>query len=156
MASPFPHMTPGDVPLFASFVLTPEGQTYEAWAFDVHLGSGIKTPGLGDNPTIFDIGQYLTQLRVDAVGWRGGQPSIFEVKPEARLNAVGQVITYCDYYEQQFGYQCSRNVITDYANDFTLEIMGRRNITVWQVVFADVQGVIDAVRWVRSLPYRAY
>lgn len=156
MASPFPHMTPGDVPLFASFVLTPEGKSYEAWAFDVHLGSGVPTPGLSANPTLFDISAYLTQLRVDAVGWRNGQPTIFEVKPEARLNAVGQLVTYCDYYAQQFGYDCTKVALTDYANAFTVEIMARRGIEVIQVQAASLAEIAQAVAWVRSLPYRAF
>jgi hypothetical protein len=149
-------MTPGDVPLFASFVLTPEGQTYEAWAFDVHIGSGVQTPGLSSNPTLFDIGAYLTQLRIDAVGWRNDQPTIFEVKPLARLSAVGQLVTYCDYYAQQFGYDCTKIALTDYANPFTIEIMSRRDISVIQVPFASTDQIAQAVTWVRSLPYRAY
>lgn len=156
MASPFPHMSPGDVPLFASFVLSDEGKSYEAWGFDVHLGAGVPTPGLSANPTVFDIGRYLTQLRLDAIGWRDGQPTIFEVKPEARLSAVGQVIVYCNYYRDQFGYDCTRAVITDYANAQTLDTFARFNIIPYQVLPATLSQINEAVAWVRSLPYRAF
>ncbi len=156
MASLFRHMSPGDVPLFASFVLTPEGQSYEAWAFDVHVGEGVTAPGLSDNPTIFDIGKYLTQLRIDAVGWKDGQPHIFEVKPEARLSAIGQLVTYCSYYESQFGYDCTRHVVTDYANAQSCDAFARFNIVPHFVQPATLDQQQQAVTWVRSLPYRAF
>src|SRR5260221_5121322 len=150
MASPFSHMTPGDVPLFASFVLTPEGRTYGAWAFDVHIGSGVQTPGLSSNPTLFDIGAYLTKLRIDAVGWRNDQPTIFEVKPLARLSAVGQLVVYCEYYARDFGYTCTKTAITDYAKPFTIEIMAGPDINVIPVPFASTDQIAQAVAWVRS------
>lgn len=149
-------MSPGDVPLFASFVLTPEGRAYEAWAFDVHVGEGERTPGLSANPTLFDISAYLTQLRIDAVGWKDGQPNIFEVKPEARLSAIGQLVTYCSYYETTFGYTCTRHAITDYANAQTQDAFRRFSIVPHFVAPASPQEVAAAVNWVRSLPYRLF
>lgn len=149
-------MTPGDVPLFASFVLTPEGKSYEAWAFDVHVAKGVPTPGLSSNPTLFDISAYLTQLRIDAVGWKDGQPNIFEVKPAARLSAVGQLVAYCHYYEQQFGYSCTRHVITDYANEQSLDTFSVFSIVPHFAQPASLAEIAQAVAWVRSLPYRAF
>lgn len=154
MVAPWPHMSPGDAPLFASFVLSPQGQLYTAWGFDVHLGPGAGDPALVLNPTVFDIARYLTQLRVDAVGWIGDSPTIFEVKPKARLNAIGQLVTYCWEWREKYGLDCTRAVVTDYANEQSLRNMTAMNITCYQVLPATPAMIAQAQAWTRSLPRR--
>ena len=153
-AAPWPHMSPGDSPLFAQFVLSPQGQLYTAWGFDLHLGPGAGDPAFPTNPTIFDIGKYLTQLRVDAVGWIGDSPTIFEVKPQGRLTAIGQLVTYCREWREQYGLDCNRALITDFANAQTLRNMAQQNITVYQVLPATPAQIYQAVQWTNSLPRR--
>lgn len=152
--APWPHMSPGDSPLFAQFVLSEQGKKYDAWAFDVHLGPGVTDPAFPDNPTIFNISRYLTQLRVDAIGWIGNDITIFEVKPKARLTAIGQLVTYCREYKETYGADCTRAVITDFANDQTLRNMAQQNIVVYTVLPATPQQINQAVAWTNSLPRR--
>ncbi len=154
MVAPWPHMSPGDAPLFASFVLSDQGRLYTAWGFDLHLGPGQGTPDLVLNPTAFDIGRFLTQLRVDAVGWIGDSPTIIEVKPEARLTALGQLLAYCYEWRERFGQDCNRAVVTDFANDQTLRIFNAFNITTYQVLPATPAQIAQAVAWTNTLPRR--
>lgn len=109
---PFPHMFPNDVPLFAAFVLSPEGEGFTRWEFDVRVGVGID-PGPAFDPNLRAGALALTMLRIDAVGWIGATPTIFEVKPDARLSAFGQVLAYCYYFQEERGVTCRRGVITD-------------------------------------------
>lgn len=154
MPAPFPHMTPGDVPLFAAFVLSEQGRLYKAWAFDLHLGQGVPTPGFPQQPGFFDLGRYLTQLRVDAIGWIGDEPTIFEVKPHARLTALGQMVAYCQYWTAEHGTDCHKAVITSDANDMTLDFFARNGITVYIVEPALDFQVRQAQQIVYSLPQR--
>lgn len=154
MAAPWPHMSPGDSPLFAQFVLSEQGRQYTAWGFDIHVGPGAGDPAFPDNPTIFNIGKYLTQLRIDAVGWIGNDITIFEVKPQGRMTAIGQLITYCREYYELTGYNCTRALITDFANAQTLRNMAQQNIIVYQVLPATPAQIAQAVAWTNSLPRR--
>lgn len=154
MAAPWPHMSPGDSPLFAQFILSEQGRRYTAWGFDVHLGPGAGDPAFPDNPTIFNISKYLTQLRVDAIGWIGDSPTIFEVKPQGRLTAIGQLVTYCWEWREKYGLDCRRALITDFANAQTLRNMAAMSIDVYQVLPATPLQISQAVAWTSSLPRR--
>jgi len=147
--TPFPHMCPGDVPLFASFVLTPEGQRYERWEFDTHLGPGLD-PGDVFDPVMRKVAILLTQLRVDAIGWVGGDPTIFEVKPDARLSAFGQVLAYCWFWRQQFGQSCRRGIITSSMTDQLRTLYDAYDIEIHVVSPADTFGIQQATNWVYS------
>lgn len=113
MAKPaFPHMFPRDVPLFAAFVLSREAEGIDRWAFDVKVGIA-RDPGPVYAPNMREMGKILSQLRIDAVGYRTGGPTIYEVKPDARLAALGQLLTYGYWYARQFTTPPNLAVITD-------------------------------------------
>lgn len=109
---PFPHMMPRDVPLFAAFALTPAGKRYRRFVFDLHVGDGCPPP-LGYDPRLVGMAKAITQLRIDAVGWDDWGPTIFEVKPDARLSAFGQLLAYRWFFRKDYGSEAKLAVITD-------------------------------------------
>jgi len=113
MARPaFPHMAPYDIPLFASFLLSEEGRLYQRWEFDVSVGPGVD-PGPFVDPKVRDNAIYLTQAKIDAVGWVGEIPRIFEVKPAISLSGFGQLLAYRWYFQQHTGTYAHLAAITD-------------------------------------------
>ena len=130
MAKPaFPHMFPNDVPLFAAFVLTEEADVYDRWEFDVKVGVPVD-PGPAYDPQLRQMAIKISLLRIDAVGFRGVTPTIFEVKPDARLSALGQVISYCYFYQKQYGIACRRGIITDSMTPQVAEVYAAYDIMI--------------------------
>lgn len=141
---PFPHMMPHDIPLFASFVLSEEGKRYGQWQFDVHVGPG-QDLGEGTDPAIRDMGIMLTQLRIDAIGFSGTIPTIFEVKPDARLTALGQVLSYVWYYEREFNERAYKAVITDSMTDQVRALYEAFGIDIFLVKPALPSEILQAI-----------
>ena len=96
------HMAPKDIPLFASYLFTPEGQTFTAWEFDVLVGDP-EDPGVFYPPNVRRQALYLNALKIDAVGWLFSTPALIECKPNAGLNALGQILGYQKWYQIIFG-----------------------------------------------------
>lgn len=99
----YPHMMPAEVPIWERW-LSQYGKDYSKFDYDVHVGEGITT-----DPTwqanIATMAKILTQKRIDAVGYIGDRRVIFEVKPDAGLSALGQLIAYRDLYLRDTGYK---------------------------------------------------
>ena len=116
MARPkYKHMSPYECYLFDYF-LREHGAEYDNFNFDIHVGQGMPPPEHLD-PKYRALSVLLTQKRIDAVGFRGNQVFIFEVKPNAALSALGQLIAYRDLYTRQFSPPLPPNlaVITDFV-----------------------------------------
>ena len=144
MAKPaFPHMFPNDVPLFSAFVLSPEAEKFDRWDFDVKVGIPID-PGPAFDPQILGMAIAISLLRIDAVGFQVTQPTIFEVKPDARLSALGQVIAYCFYYQEQFGVACRRGVITDSMTPQVAKVYAAYDIQIYLVQPASTAEILLA------------
>lgn len=142
---PFPHMMPHDIPLFAAFVLSDEGKKFNRWEFDVHVGQG-QDPGPVFEPNLRFMSLILTKLRIDAVGWEGNHPTIFEVKPDARLSALGQVIGYCHFFTKEFGVACKTAIITDTTTPDIRELYENHGITLHLVEPATNAQIARAAR----------
>ena len=97
----FTHMAPRDIPLFAAYVLTPEGQDYQAWEFDVLVGDP-EEPGSHYPASARRQALYLNSLKIDAVGWFYDTPKLIECKPVAGCGAIGQVLVYQKWYQLIF------------------------------------------------------
>ena len=68
-------------------------QDYQRFDYNTRIGQG-QDPGPTFNQTYRDMAIQLTQLRIDAVGWQGNIPTIFEVKRNAGAQNIGQLLTY--------------------------------------------------------------
>lgn len=96
------HMAPRDIPLFATYLFTPEGQAYTAWEFDVLVGDP-EDPGAHYPMNQRRQALYLNSLKIDAVGWLFSTPTLIECKPNGGLGAIGQILSYQKWYQIIFG-----------------------------------------------------
>lgn len=146
---PFPHMMPRDVPLFAGFVLNEPPGKWDRWVFDHRLGQG-HIVGFETDPAILKLSLEVSRLRVDAIGFQGGFPTLFEVKPSARLSAYGQIKAYQLFYEKEFFVLPAMAIITDSITPDTAWLFAREGIAVHIVKPADLQGIIRACYLVKA------
>lgn len=73
--------------------LAANGGSYDRFDYNVRLGAGVD-PGPSVAEPYRSMSIKLSQLRLDAVGWQGGSPTIFEVERMAKPRNVGQILTY--------------------------------------------------------------
>lgn len=104
------HMAERDIPLFATFYNTPEGQSYDAWEFDVLVGDP-EEPGAFYPANVRRQALYLNALKIDAIGWFLNTPTLIECKPNAGLGAIGQVLGYREWYRIIFGIQPGMKIV---------------------------------------------
>lgn len=146
----FPHMAPYDIPLFSSFLLSDAARGYQRWEFDVSVGPGVD-PGPYVDPRVRDNAIYLTQAKIDAVGWAGQIPTIFEVKPEMSLTGFGQLLGYRWYLERHTGVQAYLAAITDFMSRQYRVLFDAHDIEVFIVQPASAARQFAAVERVREL-----
>jgi hypothetical protein len=125
----FKHMMPKDIPPFCSYVLSPEGQHYTSWEFDVIVGQPTD-PGPFYPMEKRRQALYLNALKIDAIGWFFNTPTLIEAKPDARLSAIGQVMGYAKWYKHMFGIvpgmmivcQSMRDQVRIAAEDYDIQV----------------------------------
>ena len=101
MVSKYLHMMPVEVPLWERF-LSEHQEYFDSFSYDVHVGEGIPANPLWPE-NIKAMAKYVTQKRIDAVGYRKGEVWIIEVKPDAGLSAIGQLLSYKELYIKKHG-----------------------------------------------------
>jgi hypothetical protein len=146
---PFPHMMARDVPLFASFVLTPAAKQFERWEFDVHVGDG-HLEGQEFDPAIHKLALEVSRLRIDAVGWSHGVPTVYEVKPRASLSAYGQVKAYQLFFLRDKFIRPNMGIITDWVTPDMRWLCAAEGIQVHEVHEASLDELIQACHIVRA------
>jgi len=98
---PYPHMLPNETVIWDRF-LKRHGDYFEGFEYDVRVGEGIGEPVNLVEPWR-SAAIALSRKRIDAVGRRGQEVWLFEVKPEAGLSAIGQLMAYKVLYEDEHG-----------------------------------------------------
>jgi hypothetical protein len=93
-------MLPADVAVWNRF-LDRYGHEYSGFRYDVHVGGEIEKISKWTDKVV-NMSSWLASKRIDAVGYRPGVTVIFEVKPEAGVTAVGQLITYRMLYLEKY------------------------------------------------------
>lgn len=92
---PYFHMLPQDRIIWRNFVYVFE-QDYDEFHYDVRVGP-VPPPLETLPPNIRELAHLIYRLRIDVVAYKDGQPYIIEVKPNAGLSCLGQLLTY-DYF----------------------------------------------------------
>ncbi len=87
-----PALVPGEIVIFRRW-LELHPTEFDRYDFAVRIGKG-EDPGPTFEQNLRDMWIHNTQLRLDAVGFRGAEPTIIEVKDDAGPAAVGQLLTY--------------------------------------------------------------
>jgi hypothetical protein len=85
-------MAPREVIIFRAWLALHQNE-YDRFEYNVRVGNGTD-PG-AQYPAIYRQ-QYIenTQKRIDAVAWKGQQPTIVEVKDRATASCMSQILTY--------------------------------------------------------------
>jgi hypothetical protein len=100
MAPKYPHMLPADVEIWDRYLID-HITDYVRYDYDVHVGGSVEGLESWGAETIA-MAHALAAKRIDVVGYRPGEICIFEVKPEAGVTAVGQLVMYEQLYQEDF------------------------------------------------------
>lgn len=152
MAPPlvFRHMAPRDIPLFATYVLSPEGQTYDGWEFDVLTGDPEDPGPFYPQNTRYQA-LYLNALKIDCVGWLFSTPTLIECKPNAGLSALGQINGYRTYYQEYYQIYPRSMIVCQRMTRQIENLAIKYDIQVRRVEPADEYTVERAISYVRPL-----
>ena len=96
----FPHLLPKEVVIWNKFLDKHESE-YLSFDYDIHVGLGAELPE-NVEPMIRKIALGLTRKRIDVVGYKPNSITIFELKPDAGLSAIGQCLAYYYLYRREF------------------------------------------------------
>ena len=128
--SKYPHLLEEDVKLWDAFI-SQYPNVFDRCDYDIHVGKGVRLNG--EVPAnIVRMATHLSQCRIDVVGFKGKTTTIVEVKPRARSNAIGQIITYKALYEWQYPDQPKPRlmIVTDDVNSDTLYVAEKNHINI--------------------------
>lgn len=96
LQSKYPHMRPEDIGVWEEFIKK-NPDYYDRVDYDFRVGEGRIYPSIKELWGKRDM-RMLSQLRIDAVGYKGDRIDIIEIKPSVNVTALGQVITYTDLF----------------------------------------------------------
>lgn len=95
----FPGLLPDEVLVIRAWLALHE-QEYDRFDYNVRIGQGID-PGAGFSAEMRRQNILNTQLRIDAVGYKAGVPTIIEVKRRCTPSNVGQILTYDSVWRKE-------------------------------------------------------
>jgi hypothetical protein len=95
----FPGMVPDEILVLKAWLVLHERE-YDSFDYNVRIGTGTD-PGPSFPDSTRQMAIQITQLRLDAVAYKGGVPTILEVKRRAGPANVGQLLTYEAIWTQE-------------------------------------------------------
>lgn len=123
----YPHLMPEDIAIWERFLEVNSG-IYEFVKYDVHVGVGLRdTSGLTAELKFAAVS--LLEKRIDVVGYKGDRVDIIEVKPDAGISAIGQVLVYSILYKKDFSPKgrIRKVIVTDHLwpdNEYLFKRLG--------------------------------
>jgi hypothetical protein len=108
------HMFPMDIEIWERFLAAHRGD-FLGFIYDVKIGSGTKP--LDDLAEPYrGMQRVLSRYRVDVIGVKHNELTLFEVKPSAGTGALGQVVSYARLFRRD--YKPQLKVIPALLTDF--------------------------------------
>lgn len=95
----YPGLLPDEILVLRAWLALHQ-QEYDRFDYNTRIGQGID-PGPEFDAAVREGAIKNTQLRIDAVGWKGNQPTIIEVKRRTAPSNVGQILTYDSVWRQE-------------------------------------------------------
>lgn len=96
----YPAMGVREILIWKAWLTAHEAE-YERYDYNIRVGTGIDPgPGYADN--IRRDAVLITQKRIDAVGWVGNVPTLFEIKERPGFSAIGQILSYAAHWPLSF------------------------------------------------------
>lgn len=96
----YPHLAAADKALWNLF-LGVHAKDFNSFDYDVKVGDGV-TADEDVHPNLIKDYQDLTKKRIDAVGYQADGVTLFEVKPRAGTEALGQLLSYKHLYNETY------------------------------------------------------
>jgi hypothetical protein len=131
----YPAMQVDEILVWQAWLMQHQTE-YERFDYNVRLGTNVD-PGPDFPPNIRKAAIAINSLRVDAVGWQGSQPTIFEVKRRAAPNNIGQLLTYKHLWVDQFPTGPAPKLVLVF-NDISQHILGVSQASGIQLAQVDV------------------
>jgi len=100
LLSRYPHMGVEDVVVWEEYIKA-YADLWDSFDYDIRVGRG-REPNPEVDPMWHGAIRKNSQFRIDAVGFRAGRATIFEVKPKAALSAVGQLMVYRVLFGEEY------------------------------------------------------
>jgi hypothetical protein len=88
----YPGLLPREIIVLRAWLKLHESE-YDSFDFNVRLGAGFD-PGPTFPENIRKMAILNTQKRVDALGMKGSEATLIEVKDRATASAIGQLVMY--------------------------------------------------------------
>lgn len=133
---PYYHMLPEDVRIWERFLQRHE-EAFPQYYYDVLCGPRVDLSNLDLEPSMAALAERLLCLRLDVMAIRQGEVWIFEVKPNAGLSALGQLLAYEFYMRDRLRRlgRVALAVVTDYLRHYMRPIFDHYNI--WTILIHD-------------------
>jgi len=112
------HMLPHDVEIWRRFLSQYEDD-FEEFKYDVLCGPKVRLED-PDMPWLGDFSERALSLRIDVLGFKEDEVWLIEVKPNAGLSALGQLMAYRFYLDPSYyeGKTLRAVVVTDYCRHY--------------------------------------
>ncbi len=116
------HMGPRDRGIWNQFLSEHEND-FDLFHYDVLVGPKLRVES-AELPWLGDLSEKLMCLRVDVLAYTKKECWIIEVKPNAGLSALGQLMAYRYYLDPSYysGRRLKAVVVTDYARHYMPEL----------------------------------
>lgn len=126
-------MSNEDTQLWTRF-LQKYASDYDSFDYDFAVGTG-EDPGSSVPENFRKDYLDLTKKRIDAVGYKGTDITIFEVKPRAGTTALGQLLTYFELFRRTNPSvtHLSMAVVTELINTEERDLYTLRGIKIFVV-----------------------
>lgn len=96
----YPGLLPEEILVLRAWLALHQTE-YDRFDYNMRIGQGID-PGPTYSPEVRKQAILNTQLRIDAVAYKGTQASILEVKRRATSSNIGQLLVYHSVWRQEF------------------------------------------------------
>lgn len=96
----YPHMKPNDRAIWERFI-EKNPEAFDKVQYDVLVGS-VPAFDTTVNPSTGGNVADLYRKKIDVVGYKGAQISIIELKPEAQISSIGQLLGYVELYKKEY------------------------------------------------------
>lgn len=116
------HMLPRDRRIWERFLLKYE-KDFDLFRYDVLCGPKLRVES-DDLPWLGDLSERLMSLRIDVLAYNEDETWLIEVKPNAGLSAMGQLMAYRYYLDPSYVGETELKavVVTDYARHYMPEL----------------------------------